>query len=123
MEINLKDQLIELELHLLKPEVRASEQELDRILSDNFLEFGGSGKSFRKAEAITRLPTEVAPKFTAEGFELRELGPNVAQLIYKATIMRPGEEIILYSLRSSIWQKNNNTWQMIFHQGTPCEPF
>lgn len=123
MNDNLEQRIIKLELYLLRSEIRSSETDLNRLLSDNFLEYTSTGVSFAKAEALTRIPSEISPEFTSNNFELRELGDNVVQLIYRATIKFPDEETIHYSLRSSIWKKNNYGWQMEFHQGTPCAPF
>lgn len=40
---------------------------------------------------------------------------DVTLAIYKTT------EDGIASLRSSIWQRYGDEWQMIFHQGTKCE--
>ena len=118
----LESQLIVLEKRLLEPQVRASREELDDLLADDFLEFGASGVRFGKAQALDRLPTETAPSFFTQDFELRGLGQDVAQLVYRAIIERPGQPR-LYSLRSSIWRRQAEQWAMVFHQGTACEPF
>lgn len=120
---SLKDTLIELEQHCLKPEVRSSSEELDRILADDFMEIPSTGTTYDKAHALNRIPDEVAPTFTQQDYEVRILGEELAQLIYKATVQRPNEEFKSYSLRNSIWKLNGEVWQMLFHQGTPCEPF
>jgi hypothetical protein len=54
---------------------------------------------------------------------LRMLAPDLAQLLYRATILKPNEFITRYSLRSSLWKEEDGRWQLIFHQGTPCEAF
>jgi len=123
MHTSLKKKLVELELYLLKADVRVSVQDLDQLIHDDFLEFGGSGISFGKKEVLQQLPREKCPEFSATAFELRHLSCDVAQLVYKATMKKPGEFITRYSLRSSLWRKSQGRWQMIFHQGTPCEPF
>ena len=120
---DLRDHLIALERRLLEPEVRASRAELDRLLADDFLEFGASGVRFGKAEALARLPHEQPPEFTNQDFELRQLAADVALLTYRATLRRPGDPDPRYSLRSSLWKKNGEQWQMVFHQGTGCEAF
>lgn len=121
--MNLQDEIIALELELLKPEVRRSPSELNRLISDDFLEFGGSGKSFGKQEVLKRLPQESPPEFSSRDFQLRPLSDNIVQLIYKATMLKAGAAQISYSLRSSLWQHNGDHWQMLFHQGTLCPPF
>jgi hypothetical protein len=119
----LLDILIELELHCLKPEVRSSSQELDKILADDFMEITSTGIAYDKAHALSRIPNDIVPTFTQQNFEIRMLTDGVAQLIYKATIQKVNEESVTYSLRNSIWKLNGNSWQMLFHQGTICEPF
>lgn len=49
---SLKELLLELEEKLLKPEIRASKDELTNILSEDFFEFGSSGKVLYKNESI-----------------------------------------------------------------------
>jgi hypothetical protein len=119
----LIDTLIELELKCLKPEVRASSDELDKLLAEDFLEIPSTGLAYDKAQALERIPYEDSPIYNLQEFKLRHLSDSVGQLIYKATIQRANEELISYSVRSSIWQLNGKNWQMLFHQGTPCEPF
>ncbi len=123
MHTSLKKELVELELYLLKSDVRVSVQELDQLIHDDFLEFGGSGISFGKKEVLRQLPQEKCPEFSATAFELRLLSSDVAQLVYKASMKKPSEFITRYSLRSSLWKQSQGRWQLIFHQGTPCEPF
>lgn len=123
MLTGLKQQLIELELYLFKSEVRASAEELTVLIHDDFLEFGGSGIRFGKEEVLRRLPLSKCPEFCATDFELRMLAPDTAQLLYRTSMMNPNEFITRYSLRSSLWKRDGANWQMIFHQGTPCEAF
>ncbi|QLE87472.1 MULTISPECIES: DUF4440 domain-containing protein [Shewanella] len=123
MEAGLKRQLIELELYLLKAEVRASVAELGQLIHDEFIEFGASGQRFGKQVVLSRLPQESCPKFHTSDFEVRMLAEGVAQLLYRAKMHKPNEFAPRYSLRSSIWKLNAGQWQMAFHQGTVCEAF
>ena len=118
----LLDTLVNLELTLLKVEVRSCTADLSRLLADDFWEFGASGASFGKDEVLARLPDEACPEFKPQDFELRPLGPGVAQLIYRSMMQKPGQAPT-FSLRSSIWRDSPEGWQMVFHQGTNCEPF
>jgi hypothetical protein len=120
---NLKAKLIELEERLFEAETRASAGELDALIADAFIEIAGSGVRFGKKEVLDRLPAELPPTVSASEYELRHLAPNCAQLLYKAVMVKGGESIAIYSLRSSIWSLINGRWQMIFHQGTLCKPF
>ncbi|MEC4725872.1 nuclear transport factor 2 family protein [Shewanella sp. D64] len=123
MLTGLKQQLIELELYLLKSEVRTSAKELASLIHDDFLEFGGSGTRFGKQEILSQLPLVRSPEYCATDFELRMLAPDLAQLLYRATMIKPNEFITRYSLRSSLWKEEEGRWQLIFHQGTSCEAF
>ena len=123
MEQKLKDKLVSLELHLLKKETRASSLELNRLIADDFKEIAASGCCFGKEEAIQRIPNEICPEFSSKDFNVKELSDSVIQITYKATIIKPNEDIVHYSLRSSIWKLNDTGWQMVFHQGTLCDSF
>ncbi len=119
----LKEKIIELELSLLKPEIRSSTQELNRLLADDFLEIPSTGTPYNKSHALNRIPSEEIPEFTLQDYQLRVLGKNLVQLIYKASIKRQNQDVIDYSLRNSIWKLIEEKWQMLFHQGTQCQPF
>ena len=120
---DLKQTLITLEEQLFTAETRASLKELDDLLATDFTEIGASGIRFGKQEALERLPTEMPPTIKASDYELRQLGPNCAQLLYKASMIKHGEPTPIYSLRSSIWGFIDGCWKMTFHQGTLCKPF
>ncbi len=121
---NLKSILIELEERLFRADVRSSSSELDQLISDDFIEIGASGLRFGKANVLERLPTEVAPEITARDYELRMLGLDCAQLLYKAEVFKIEQLSPVYSHRCSIWRRSvSGQWQMIYHQGTTCAPF
>ncbi|WP_417703138.1 DUF4440 domain-containing protein [Rheinheimera aquimaris] len=116
----IKQQLIRLEQLLVQPATRLSADLLNRYLADDFYEIGASGRCFGKADVLERLPTETPPVITQQDFECRVLADGLAQLTYRATIQR---DTVAYSIRSSIYRFYGENWQMIFHQGTACEPF
>ena len=119
---DLKLTLIALEERLFKVETRASFDELNKLIADEFVEIASSGVRFGKKEVLKRLPAEQPPTITASDYELRLLAPNCAQLLYNACMIKSGETTPLFSLRNSIWIMNQGTWKMIFHQGTLCNP-
>jgi hypothetical protein len=45
---NLEELIYKLETDLLKPEVRASVEELNELMSDDFIEYGSSGFIYDK---------------------------------------------------------------------------
>ncbi|GIU41734.1 DUF4440 domain-containing protein [Shewanella algidipiscicola] len=119
----LKQSIIELEFALLNPEVRHSASTLDRLIHDDFLEIGATGLGFGKPEILRRLPEENSPKFTVIDIQFRQLSEDIAQLTYRASFKPINALDKRYSLRTSLWKYAVDRWQIIYHQGTPCEPF
>ncbi len=119
MQDSIKEKIIELELRLLKPDVRKSADELDKYLADKFVEFGSSGKKYNKEQIIEELKVESGRQFFAEDFDVEELTDEAVMITYRVTISQSGEETEQKSLRTSIWRLIDDRWQMLFHQGTP----
>lgn len=115
----LESQLLQLETALTESETRSSREQLDRLLAEDFLEIGSSGKIFTKAHALERLPASTEKNvYEISHFHIRVLSPDLVQTIFKTKRTTDGTDI-LNSLRTSLWRKNGNTWQMLYHQGTP----
>lgn len=108
--------VMRLELELLEPAIRADFKRLDALLADDFLEVGASGRSFGKADVLSRLPTESGITFTATDMQAHLLSPTVVLVTYLATRSHAGEAA--QSRRSSVWVHNSCGWQMRYHQGT-----
>lgn len=119
----LKQSIIELELALLNPEVRHSISTLDRLIHDEFIEIGATGLGFGKPEILRRLPEENTPRFTVVDIQYRQLSENIVQLTYRASFKPINALDKRYSLRTSLWKYGGDRWQIIYHQGTPCEAF
>ncbi|RUR14223.1 GNAT family N-acetyltransferase [Legionella sp. km772] len=102
-----------LERSLLDSSVRQSTEQLNKLIADDFLEFGSSGKVYNKHDCIK--PDEYPRKFVVSDFKIKELSKDVTLATYKTT------EDGIASLRSSIWQRYGDEWKMIFHQGTKCK--
>jgi hypothetical protein len=107
-----------LELELLKPEVRHNKKRLSELPADNFIEFASVGIILKKKDIINRLPKEEGIKWSVSNFKTIEIKKDVilATYIAKRKVLKTGE--IVSSLRSSLWKNIKNNWQMIFHQGT-----
>ena len=118
----IKQHLIELEQLLVQPATRLSVELLNRYLADDFYEIAATGRCFGKADVLERLPSET-PVITQQDFDCRVLAEGLAQLTYRATIQREGDDTVAYSMRSSLFRFDGEKWQMVFHQGTACEPF
>jgi hypothetical protein len=106
-----------LEEKLLEPATRRSVAELDGLLADDFTEFGRSGNVYNKQVVIGRIQKEETSRMTLSDFKVVVLAPDIILATYRATkSAADGQKS--YSLRSSVWRKAGDKWQMFFHQGT-----
>ncbi|HWB12625.1 MAG TPA: DUF4440 domain-containing protein, partial [Pirellulales bacterium] len=110
----VETRLQDLELTLLRPDVRKSDR-VAELLADEFIEFGSSGSVFTKPQVMAALRAEGSVEISASQLKVHLLAPDVALVTYRA---RCQGEPVVHSLRSSIWKQNQGRWQMVFHQGT-----
>ncbi len=115
-ETTLDAEIRRLEESLLSREVRSSPTALARLIADDFIEHGSSGRVWTKAAIIAALPTEPETAYTVSDFRTRRLSSTVVLATYRVTRSSAGET--RRSLRSSLWKLNGEQWQMVFHQGT-----
>jgi hypothetical protein len=112
-----------LERSLLDPNTRADRDRVADMLSDDFVEFGSSGRVWTKATTLPRLaveePGEAATRTVAD-LRVRLLAEEAALVTYAVSRQSPGEAEV-QTLRSSIWQREGGKWRMVFHQGTHRE--
>lgn len=101
-----------LERKLLEPKIRTSVDDLSLMIADNFQEIAKSAKVYTKNEVIQALAKEKDRKIEAYDFNSIALSDTVCLITYKT------KENEVISLRSSIWIKQDQRWQIIFHQGT-----
>lgn len=120
---DMSKKLIELECLLLKDSTRLDAQLLNKLIDDEFREFGASGCAFGKTDVLDRLPAESPPMFHPQNFVLMELAPSIVHITFRLITSRPDTPEASYSLRSSIWRLSGGEWQMIFHQGTRTDAF
>ncbi|MFZ0393930.1 MAG: nuclear transport factor 2 family protein [Terracidiphilus sp.] len=108
-----------LEESLLSPAVRRDGERLRAMLTEDFLEFGSSGRVWTRKSIIELLATEknfFPPAI--EDFQCAMLTDKVALVTYR-TLRNDGKSgESLESLRSSIWTRRDGEWRMRFHQGT-----
>ncbi|MET0549000.1 MAG: nuclear transport factor 2 family protein [Xanthomonas sp.] len=119
MDAALQRVLVALELELLEPAVRASAARVAELLDDAFVEFGASGRRFDKPAVLQSLPAE-AGAFRYRTFDIQAqlLAPELVQVRYRSERSGGGEPP-RQALRSSLWQRRDGHWRMLFHQGTP----
>jgi hypothetical protein len=117
---SLELQIRELEERLLDPRVRKEVKEVAALLADDFVEFGGSGKVYDKDKTLHALATETGASHEIQDFRITILGADVVLATYRAVLFDPYDGRDVHSLRSSIWKRVNDRWQIVFHQGTPA---
>src|SRR4051812_19747562 len=104
----LLDEIRGVEQQLLKAEVRASAEALDRLVSDEFVEFGNSGRIYSKADVIAQMLAAPNIKVDVSDFQVLAVSEDVALATYRTPA----------SLRSSVWRREAGQWRCVFHQGT-----
>lgn len=107
----------QLEESLLDPEIRGDPARLARLVADDFVEIGASGRVFGRHDALEALSSETGASFRISGFSVRRLSSQIVLAIYR--VERRGAGDPAHSLRSSIWVFREDRWQILFHQGTP----
>lgn len=110
----LSNTIKDLELSLMKKEVRRSRNALDKLITEDFIEFGTSGNKYTKTDILERLPNTVENfQYVMSDFSTEIISENLIIANFKTEkVMEDGEKII--SLRSSHWRKENNNWQIFF---------
>lgn len=86
----------------------------------DFIEFGRSGRTYRRGDAISHESHPIDAVIPLPGLAIRLLDRNTAQLTYDSQV-RNGE-VVEFARRSSIWSRTPGGWVMRFHQGTPYTP-
>jgi len=118
MDKRLSNLIKGLEIELLQPDVRKSIGRLDELLADDFVEFASIGVQYNKKDILDHLPKSSETKWITHDFKTKELSSDTILATYRVEkhVIASGEKS--WSLRSSLWQKQNGQWKMIFHQGT-----
>ncbi len=117
MQDSLSKLLCELENQLLQPEIRRSPKDIDRLLAEEFVEFGSSGTVYRKGQCAGGM-SQI--RMSLSHFDAKLLAPGVALTTYRVVKHGEPRPHMKHSLRSSIWKLMDGRWQMVFHQGTPA---
>ncbi|MDG5788527.1 DUF4440 domain-containing protein [Evansella sp. AB-P1] len=112
MDVNVKEHLKELEERHIGLEVRKSNEELDKILADDFFEIGSSGYMYDKKECLET--GVVLTEMSLHNYEIYPLASDVVLSTYFIVDKTRSRN----SLRSSIWKFKEGRWQLYFHQGT-----
>jgi hypothetical protein len=115
----IAEQLLEYEKRLLDPVLRRTPERLAALLTDDFVEFAGSSRTYDKKQVLYQLGRQHPAQLTIEEFRIVELAAGIALVTYRARAESAEGKGERYSLRSSLWLQRGGNWQMLFHQGTP----
>jgi len=111
---------LEMEMHL--DATRRSRERMLALLHPGFVEFGRSGRRYSLDEILEEIASNSGNEFPviqSSGFELVLLAEGVALLTYVSAHEDANGNTHRHSLRSSIWVRTDQGWQVRFHQGTP----
>ena len=127
MKPGLLETLRALEVALHRPSVRRDRGQLEQLLHPDFREFGRSGRAYDRAEVLellAGLPHEPQPdQVWSQDFALQPLAAGSALLTYRSARVTADGTLERHTNRSSVWQLTSEGWRMLFHQGTPTDPF
>lgn len=112
--------IFKLEKKLLQAEVRHSADELDRLLADEFIEYGSSGQVYDKLRVVRALGEESGVEIEISNFRGHQLAPGIMLVTYRSVTRNAQDRTAKHALRSSIWKLEAGAWRMVFHQGTPA---
>jgi hypothetical protein len=106
MAEGLEAHLIELELRLQVSTTRKDAAALADLLSEDFREFGASGRVWNRASIIAELSAETPHQIISENFECQRLSSELALLTY--VCRNPTRR----TLRSSLWRLEGDSWNL-----------
>jgi hypothetical protein len=115
-EANLEELLLKLEQRLMDPVFREDRAHVSALLAEDFREFGSSGRVWSRDDILNPSGTvQTAP--LVEDFSVKTIVPELVQVTYRTLRRVPGGKPQA-ALRSSLWIRRGDKWQMLFHQGT-----
>ncbi|STY31150.1 Uncharacterized protein conserved in bacteria [Legionella wadsworthii] len=112
-------ELINKIIHLEKRLLARSEpvENLIHLIDDEFIEFSSSGAVYDKIEAGRWLAEKNSSEIKGVEFEAKCLSEEIILLAYISEIRPNPFSNAKFARRVSIWRKNKDRWQMVFHQG------
>lgn len=113
----IESEIFFLEEKLLKVKTVNDYLELDNLISDEFVEYGSSGKVYNKKKVIESIMNRSDWIYEFINFDLKLLANDVVLANYIIKV-KTSERDSMYTLRSSIWKLDDGLWKIIFHQGT-----
>jgi hypothetical protein len=119
---SLLEALQELELEAHHPGRCTTRERLDQLLHPEFHEVGRSGNPYDRERTIGLLLHRAEPLPVASGgFKVSLLASDMALLTYSTALRQADGSLANHTLRSSLWIRCGDIWQLRYHQGTPSQ--
>ncbi len=112
--------LLSLEQALLDPALRRDRARVSELLTEDFVEFGSSGRKWTRPEILDLLATEEYIPPVIENFECHPIAAGVVLATYSTVRVNAQSGARTVVLRGSIWTSSSGVWRVRFHQGTPA---
>jgi hypothetical protein len=100
-----------------RPEFGTGRADFENMMAESFWEIGASGRRYSREYVLEELDRRrenpVEDVLEASDFLCEELAPNVFLLTY--TLI---QNKIRTTRRSTLWQRTEVGWKILFHQGT-----
>jgi len=117
--IDLESKIFQLEDELLHTNFSKHPRRLDQLLAPSFKEINSDGCIAGHKDVISWLLTKpTSCRWTFLNFSARHIAEDLALAIYQAKRTEETDPNYQGSMHSSVWQCNQDNWQMIFHQST-----
>ena len=99
------------------PEFGTTRAEFEDMMMPDFWEVGASGRRYSRESILNELERRYSTnceegKLEANDFHCRQLAHGVYLLTY--TLLQDARK----TRRTTIWQRTNEEWKIVFHQGT-----
>ncbi|HEX9848660.1 MAG TPA: DUF952 domain-containing protein [Acidimicrobiia bacterium] len=115
--LDTRPYLRHIEEDLWRPETRFDREWMDRILHQDFEEFGASGRHHSRLDTMDTPQRPFHAQLPLVGFRQASLTPDVALVNYLSRVLY--ENVEERARRTSVWVNTAAGWQLRFHQGTP----
>ena len=114
---NTEEQLVELERALWRAETRYDRRFMERVLADDFSEFGRSGRVHTRSDTLAVIGGDTI-QATLRDIEVDRVTDDVALVTYVTEVQSDALDL---AYRASVWVRRDGRWQLRFHQGTPLQ--
>ncbi len=106
-----------LEEDLWREETRFDVTYMEKLLAEDFIEFGRSGRIYRREDTLSHSKQPINAVIPLPNFAVRLIADDVAQVTYNSAVTYDG--VGEKGRRSSLWTRNGQESILRFHQGTP----